>query len=108
PLPIARLKTFAYLSTGEQVANPRFFRDEEQALARAHRKLSQEQKGTRKREKRRKVVARVYERVRWRRENFIRQQVASLIKRFGFIAVEALAIRNMVRNPKVAKSIADT
>jgi putative transposase len=44
---------------------------------------------------------------RWWRENFIRQQVASLIKRFGFVAVEALVVRNMVKNPKVAKSIAD-
>jgi putative transposase len=101
------LKTFAYLSTGEEIANPRFFRREEQALARAHRKLSKEQKGTKQRDKRRKVVARVHERVRWRRENFIRQQVAYLIKRFGFIAVEALVVRNMVKNPKLAKSIAD-
>jgi putative transposase len=101
------LKTFAYLSTGEQIENPRFFREEEKHLAKAHRKLSKEQKGTRHREKRRKVVARVHERVRWRRENFIRQQVACLIKRFGLLAVEALVVRNMVKNPKLAKSIAD-
>jgi putative transposase len=101
------LKTFAYLSTGEQIDNPRFFRKEERALARAHRKLTSAHKGTPQREKRRQVVARVHERVRWRRENFIRQQVASLIKRFGFIAVEALVVRNMIKNPKLAKSIAD-
>ena len=34
------LKTFAYLSTGEEIANPRFFRTEEAALARAQRKLA--------------------------------------------------------------------
>jgi putative transposase len=101
------LKTFAYLSTGGQIDNPRFFRKEEQALSRAHRKLSKAHQGTLQREKRRKVVARVHERVGWRRENFIRQQVASLIKRFGFIAVEALVVRNLIKNPKVAKSIAD-
>ena len=101
------LHTFAYLSTGEQIANPRFFREEERALARAHRHLSKAHKGTRLRDKRRKVVARVHERVRWRRENFIRQQVAILIKRFGFIAVEALVVRTMVKNPNLAKSIAD-
>ena len=101
------LKTFAYLSTGEQIANPRFFREEERALAHAHRKLSKEQKGTPRREKRRKVVARVHERVRWRRENFIRQEVACLVKRFGLIAVEALVVRNLVKNPTLAKSIAD-
>ena len=101
------LKTFAYLSTGGQIDNPRFFRKEEQALSRAHRKLSKAHKGTLQREKRRKVVARVHERVKWRRENFIRQQVACLIQRFGFIAVEALVVRNMLKNPKLAKSIAD-
>jgi putative transposase len=101
------LKTFAYLSTGARIDNPRFFRKEEQALARAHRKLSKAHKGTLQREKRRKVVARVHERVRWRRENFIRQEVVSLIKRFGFIAVEALVVRNLLKNPKMAKSIAD-
>jgi putative transposase len=101
------LKTFAYLSTGEQIDNPRFFRKEEHALSRAHRKLSKAHLGTHQREKRRKVVARVHERVRWRRENFIRQEVASLIKRFGLIAVEALAVRNLIKNPKLAKSIAD-
>ena len=101
------LKTFAYLSTGEQIDNPHFFRKEEQAVSRAHRKLSKAHKGTLQREKRRQVVARVHERVRWRRENFIRQQVASLIKRFGFIAVEAIVVCNLLKNPKVAKSIAD-
>ena len=53
------------------------------------------------------MVARVHERVRWRRENFIRQQVAWLIKRFGLIAVEALVVRNLVKNHKLAKSIHD-
>ena len=101
------LSTFAYLSTGEAIANPRFFRTEEATLARAQRKLSKAPKGSRQREQRRKVVARVHERIGNRRTNFIAQQVAFLIKRFGFLAVEALVVRNMVKNPKLAKSIAD-
>jgi putative transposase len=101
------LSTFAFLSTGEQIENPRFLREEEHHLARAHRRLSKAQQGTKRREQRPKVVARVHERVRWRRENFNRQQVACLIKRFGLIAVEALVVRSMVQNPKLAKSIAD-
>jgi putative transposase len=101
------LKTFAYLSTGEHIENPRFFREEEKALAKAQRKLSKAKKGTPERAKRRKVVARVHERIRFRRENFINQQVARLIARFELIAVEALVVRSMVQNPKLAKSIAD-
>src|SRR5438067_13110234 len=40
------LKTFAYLSSGEVIANPRFFRSEEVALTRAQRRLSKAPKGS--------------------------------------------------------------
>jgi putative transposase len=101
------LKTFAYLSTDEHIDNPRFFRQEEKHLAKAQRKLSKATSKTPAKKKRRKVVARIHERISNRRKNFIGQQVALLVKRFGLIAVEALVVRNMVRNPKLAKSIAD-
>ncbi|GHO65093.1 transposase [Ktedonobacter sp. SOSP1-52] len=101
------LKTFAYLSCGEEIANPRFLRAEEAALARAGRKLSKAPKGSKQRAKKRKVVARVHERIGNRRKNFIEQEVCHLIKRFGLLVVEALVVRNMVKNPKLAKSIAD-
>ena len=40
------LKTFATLSDGQEIENPRFFREEEKALAKAQRKLAKEAKGT--------------------------------------------------------------
>lgn len=40
------LTHFATLSTGEQIDNPRFFRTDERALAKAQRPLSRETKGT--------------------------------------------------------------
>ena len=101
------LKSFAYLSTGEEIANPRFFRSEEAALARAQRKLSKAPKGGKQRARKRKVVARVHERIKNRRKNFMEQEVCKLLKRFGVLAVEALVVRNMVKNPQLAKSIAD-
>jgi putative transposase len=101
------LSTFAYLSTKEEIANPRFFREEEVALSRAQRKLSKAPLGSKEREKKRQVVARTHERIANRRKNFIEQEVCKLVARFGFLAVEALVVRNMVKNPKLAKSIAD-
>jgi putative transposase len=101
------LSTFAYLSTGEAITNPRFFRAEEAALTRAQRKLASAPLGSKQRTKKRKVVARVHERIANRRKNFLEQEVCKLIKQFGLLAVEALVVRNMVRNPKLAKSIAD-
>ena len=101
------LSTFAYLSTEEEIGNPRFFREDEAKLARAQRKLAKAPKGSKEREKKRKVVARTHERIANRRKNFIEQEVSKLLARFGFFAVEALVVRNMVTNPKLAKSIAD-
>ena len=40
------LKTFASLSNGENVANPRFFRRDEKALAKAQRKLAKQVRGS--------------------------------------------------------------
>lgn len=101
------LTIFAYLSDGTRIENPRFFREEEQPLAKAQRKLSQEAKGSKKREQRRKVVARIHERIGHRRKNFIQQEARKLVNTYGLIALEALIVRNMVKNPKLSKSIAD-
>src|SRR5262245_54419192 len=51
------LKTFATLSAGVEIPNPRFFRSEEKALAKAQRRLRKAGKDTPERAERRKVVA---------------------------------------------------
>ena len=101
------LTTFATLSTGESIDNPRFFRQEEKVLARAQRRLSKEVKGTAKRRKRRKVVARIHERVSHRRGNFAHQHSRWVVNRFQVIAVEDLQVNRMVHNHCLAKSIMD-
>jgi putative transposase len=101
------LTTFASLSDGTTIENPRFFRKEEKALAQAQRKLAKAQPGSPERKKRRKVMARVHERIRHRRENFIHQQTRRLVSTYGLIALEALSVRNMIKHPTLAKSIAD-
>jgi putative transposase len=101
------LASFATFSTGEAIENPRFFRTEEKALAQVQRRLAKEAKGTPRRRKRRKVVARVHERIRFRRKDFSHQQSRKIINRFQVIAVEDLSINRMVHNHCLAKSISD-
>ncbi len=101
------LKTFATLSTGEEIANPRFFRKEEKALAKVQRKHSKLALGTQQRRKHRQVVARVHERIAWRRGNFTHQHSRSIVDRFGIIAVEDLTVNRMMHHHCLAKSIAD-
>jgi putative transposase len=101
------LAKFATLSTGEAIPNPRFFRRDENDLARAQRKLSKEEKGTPARAKRRNVVARIHERIASRRKNFAHQESRKLVNRFGTIVFEDLTITRMIKNHHLAKSIAD-
>ena len=101
------LNTFATLSDGTEIENPRFFRKEEKALAKVQRKHSKLAKGTPERSKHRKAVARVHERVAWRRENFTHQQSRKIVNTFGVICVEDLSVNRMLHNHCLAKSIAD-
>jgi len=101
------LKTFATLSGGEEIANPRFFRKEEQALAKVQRKHSKLAKGTPERRKHRKVVARVHERIGFRRDNFTHQYSRQIVNSYGVICIEDLHVNRMVHNHCLAKSISD-
>ncbi len=101
------LESFATLSNGEKIPNPRFFREEEKELARVHRKLSKAPKGTPERKKALKVVERVHERIANRRYEFAHQVSHNLVDRFGLVAFEDLNIKGMVHNHFLAKSISD-
>jgi putative transposase len=67
------LKTFATISTGQEITNPRFFRAEEQALAKAQRRLSTVEDRAPERAARRTIFVRVHERTRWQRSDFTHQ-----------------------------------
>jgi putative transposase len=101
------LTSFATLSNGEKIANPRFFRDEESELARVQRKLSKAAKGTPERKAALNVVERVHERIANKRYEFAHQVSRDLVNRFGLIAFEDLNIKNMLQNHCLAKSISD-
>jgi putative transposase len=101
------LKTFASLSNGEEIANPRFFRKEEKTLAKVQRTHSKLAKGTPERRKHRQVLARVHERIAFRRDTFTHQESRQIVDRFGVICIEDLHVNRMVHHHCLAKSIAD-
>jgi putative transposase len=53
------------------------------------------------------LVTRAHRRIRNKRMDFHHQQARKIVNRHGAIAVEGLRIKNMVRNPCLAKSISD-
>jgi len=101
------ISTFAMLSDGSKINNPKFIRSDEKALAKAQRKLSKQPKGTILRKKARKVVSHIHERIANRREDFIHKTSRKLVNTYGTICFEDLNINNMVKNHCLAKSIMD-
>ena len=101
------LNSFLALSNGEFVDNPRFFRRDEKALAKAGRRQSRTKKRSRERRKANKVLSRIHERIRNRRHDFVQQTARRIVNRFGVIAVEKLNVKGMVKNHCLAKSISD-
>ncbi len=101
------LNTFATLSDGTSIENPRFFRKEEKALARVQRTHSRRAKGSPERRKHRKAVARVHERIRFRRSHFTHQHSRRIVNRYGAICVEDVHVNRMMHNHCLAKSLAD-
>ncbi len=58
-------------------------------------------------QKQRKVVARIQEHIANQRNDFLQKESTKIVKENQLIALEDLAVKNMVRNHKLAKSISD-
>ena len=101
------LKDVAVLSTGEKIANPRLLRRSERRLAHLQRNLARKQTGSMNREKARLKVARIHARIADQRRDGLHKLTTRLIRENQTVCVESLAVKNLIRNPKLAKSISD-
>lgn len=103
------LASFATLSTGEKIDNPRFFRTDEAKLAKAQRRLSKAGKGTTDRTKQRKKVIHIHEKITNRRKDFAHKLSRHLVNNYQVIVFEKLNIKQMRENgfKGIRKSIGD-
>ena len=95
------LKVFAVLSDGSVIKRARFFKREEDALAKAQRKLAKQVKGTPERKKVKKVVARIHERIADKRNDFTHQNSRRIANAYGIICIEDLNIKGMQMKPTI-------
>ncbi|MDQ2873878.1 MAG: transposase [Actinomycetota bacterium] len=99
------LKDFAVLSTGERIPHPRHMDQRERRLKRYQRRLARCQRGSANRAKAKLRVARQHARVADARRDFLHQASTVLVRRFDVIAIEDLAVANMVKNHSLARAI---
>lgn len=97
------LTIFAVCSDGSTIQNPRFFKQEQKSLAKAQRALSKQKRGSSERSRKRRVVARVHERIVNKRQNFAQQESKRVVDRYGTICVEKLAVKKMLTESARAK-----
>ena len=103
----AGLQHLLTLSTGQKITNPRYERRDRVRLARAQRELSRKQKGSVNRAKARGKVARVHARIADRRRDVLHKLSTRLVRENQTIVIEDLTVRNMVKNPSLARAISD-
>jgi putative transposase len=96
---------FAVTSDGERVANPRHLERKARNLARYQLRLARCQRGSANRAKARAKVARAHRKVRNARADFLHRTTTQLIRDNDLIAIEDLAVTNMIRNRCLARAI---
>ncbi|KKK73944.1 hypothetical protein LCGC14_2888730, partial [marine sediment metagenome] len=103
------LKDYAVISTGERIDNPKCLRKSQDKLSIAQYRMSKKCKGGFNREKQRRKVARLYERITNQRNDFLHKLTHKLThdNQVDSIVIEDLSVKNMVKNHCLAKSISD-
>ncbi len=104
------VKDFAIVNDGDKTskfANPKHLSKHEKNLSFKQKKLARKQKGSNTRNKARKIVARVHERISNTRQDYLHKLSKKLVDDNQVIVVENLNIKGMVRNHNLAKAISD-
>lgn len=101
------IKEFAITSDGEMFSNPKWLNKSEKRLRKLQKDLSRKQKGSNNRRKDRLKVAKLHEKISNQRKDYLHKISHYIISENQVIVIEDLKVSNMIKNHKLAKSIAN-
>jgi len=101
------IKTFATLSDGEQIYNPKYLKKSLKRMKKLQRKASRKVKGSNNRKKANKKVALLHEKIANQRKDFLHKVTTQLVRDYDTICLETLKPSNMIKNHKLAQAISD-
>lgn len=101
------LENFLITSNGEIVENPRTLNKYERKLVKLQRQLAKKQKGSNRYKKQALKIAKLHEKIRNTRTDFLHKLSSQIIKENQLIISEDLNVKGMVQNKHLAKSISD-
>lgn len=94
-------------SNGNEPAYPRYYRQAEKQLKREQRRLSLMQKGSENREKQRRKVAKLHEKVADQRKDFLHKQSRQISNIYDCVCIEDLNMKAMSQALHFGKAVAD-
>ena len=104
------IKDFAITHDGNKTSkynNPKHLKKHEKNLARKQASLARKKKGSKSRDKAKKLVARVHERISNARQDFLHKLSRKIVNDNQVVVVENLNVKGMVRLHCLAKAISD-
>lgn len=101
------IKTLLVLSDGRQYENQVLLRTDLKHLKRLSRRLSRRQQGSRRWQKAKLALARFHERIANRRADYLHKTTTEIARTYAAIGLEDLNVKGMVRNRRLALSLAD-
>ncbi|MBU4141197.1 MAG: transposase [Candidatus Omnitrophica bacterium] len=101
------LESFAALSSGQKLSNPRYLKHSLRLLQRRSKQHSRKQKGSKNRKKSALKLACLHRRVRNQRRDFLHKLSSELAKTKSVIAMEDLNVKGLVRNKYLSRVISD-
>ena len=99
------VKDFVITSDGKKFENKHFFKKEEKKLKKLQRQLLRKVKGSNNRNKARIKLAKAFEHITNKKENYIHYVVNELLSKYDIIYMEDLNVSGMLKNHKLAKAI---
>ena len=99
------VKDFVITSDGKKFENKHFFKNDERKLKKLQRQLSKKKVGSNNRNKQRIKIAKTFERITNKKENYIHYVVNELLMNYDTIYMESLNVSGMVKNHHLAKAI---
>ncbi len=97
------IKDFAILSDGHKQSNPKYLKQSLRKLKRQQKRLSHMIKGSNNRNKQRRIVSRLHEKVSNQRLDFLHKLSTKVIRENQSVALEDLNVKGMTNNHKLDK-----
>lgn len=101
------IASFATLSTGKKIENPKYLKNNLVRLIILQQRASKKQKGSKNRAKANLKVALLHEIIKNQRNDFLHKFTHKLVSENQAIAIETLNIKGMVQNHCLAQAISD-